>query len=301
MTTCSEKSPTRSKSFPETLSYSSLSTFLDCEEQWRFRYGLRIVPKAGERSSKMVDGLAFAKGVEIARRALHEQGREESQARALGLGAVLQAYGVEAPEQSPHRGVYAYVDYTERYSLTRDYLQPAQFRAGRSGIEFTFAIPIASCWNPSTSEPILFTGRCDMIASWRGGNFVVDEKTTGSLGTHWAEGWELDAQILGYMWAAAEHDIRVTGAVVRGISPQAETTKFAEAIVYATAAKHAAWLDWFQKTFRRMVHAWEENSWTLDRGFQCKMGGGCPYALICRQTNETLKRRAINEAYKTRG
>ena len=176
-------------------------------------------PKAP--SVHLVAGGAFAAGIESARRAFFLDGADGATAEGVGLAALIRHYGsLECPADSPkslERVCGALEFYFERYPLGRDGANPITLAGGKRGIEFSFAEP-THILHPVTGQPILYTGRSDMIAERAAGIYIYDEKTTSSLGASWGKQWEMRSQFTGYGWAAKKQGIKVAGMIVRGIS-----------------------------------------------------------------------------------
>jgi hypothetical protein len=54
----------------------------------------------------------------------------------------------------------------------------------------------------------------------------LDDKTTGALGEHWRNQWQLRSQFTGYCWGAREYGVTLDGFRVRGIGILKGQTKF---------------------------------------------------------------------------
>ena len=67
--------------------------------------------------------------------------------------------------------------YFEEYPLDGDSIKPYKFEDGRTGIEFTFGIPIPIN-HPDSGDPIVLAGRFDLLGYYNDLLAVVDEKTT---------------------------------------------------------------------------------------------------------------------------
>lgn len=207
--------------FPEHISHTQLSMFRLCPQKWFWAYCLKM-RRHMNRGIDLRAGGAFAKGLEVTRKAFFDEGQEAEAAIALGAEALLAEYGEDDfPEHKKNRtatlgALYAYFNH---WRLGEDYLTPARFGAAGSGVEFRFSIPLPIN-HPTLDQPLLLEGRCDMIATHKdiAGLWIVDEKTAGSLGAGWRRKWILDAQPTTYVWAAQQHGYAVAGALIRGIS-----------------------------------------------------------------------------------
>ena len=123
--------------FPEVIDNTMLSTFRSCPQKMRLMFIEHQKPKA--ESVHLVAGAAFARGIEATRRAFFEENRSEADSIALGIFALLQAYGdFEPPPDSAktaERMAGAFEFYWDRYPLS-DHEGAIPIRLGeRHGIE----------------------------------------------------------------------------------------------------------------------------------------------------------------------
>ena len=177
---------TRRPMFPHTVDSTILSTFRACPRKFLWQYIEHW--KSRHPSVHLIAGGAFASGIEAARNAFYVQGLSAEDSEAIGLQALLTHYGDFTDEtgsaKSPERMAGALEFYFSQYPLGADGANPITLASGRRGIEFSFAEPLGIA-HPVTGDPILYTGRSDMIAERAGGIYVYDEKTTSSLGASW--------------------------------------------------------------------------------------------------------------------
>jgi hypothetical protein len=234
--------------FPEFFDSSMLATFKSCPEKFRLSYIEHW--KSREENVHLHAGGAFAKGLEVTRRAFYTGdiiepkwvtvAKGDFEAKKLewtsrqsngsvhaddaigyGLAALIAYYGdFECPEdsaKSASRMAGAFEYYWSNYPLSHEDSSPITFAGGKRGIEFSFAHPI-DVVHPVTVNPILYVGRMDAIIETLGGKFICDEKTTSSLGSSWSRQWDLRSQFTGYAWGCGQSGIQVDGAIVRGVS-----------------------------------------------------------------------------------
>lgn len=269
--------------FPHTVDSTMMSTFRSCPQKMFRTYIQHWKPQ--QESVHLVAGGAFAKGIEVARKAYYESKLSASEAVEFGMQACIAAYGdFECPADSAkslERTVGALDFYFEQYPLGADGMEPITFANGRRGIEFSFATPL-SVAHPVSGDPILYTGRADMLAEYLDGIYVVDEKTTSALGASWSRQWEMRGQFTGYQWAAREAGIQTAGSIVRGISILKTKYDTLQAITYRTPWE----IDrWYQQTIRdlhRMIQCWRDGWWDFDMGEACGSYGGCSLTSICK-------------------
>jgi len=171
-------------------------------------------------------------------------------------------------------------EYFRNYGFATDHIQP-HFHDGKPAVEFSFAIPIPNTAHPTTGEPILYTGRFDMLGVYNNALFVVDEKTTKQLGQSWIKSWTMASQFTGYCWAAKEYGYPVAGAIIRGISILKTKYGHAESLQYRPQWFIDRWLVQLAKDVKRMIAAWEADDWDFDLNTGCNTYGGCPLTDVC--------------------
>jgi hypothetical protein len=272
--------------FPVAIDSTMLGTFRSCPQKMYRMYMEHWKPAA--ESVHLIAGGAFADGIEAARRAYYEQGRDAPDSVAIGLAALISKYGdFECPADSAkslERTAGALEFYFENYPLGHDGAVPISFPDGRKGIEFSFAEPLPIN-HPITGEPLLYTGRADMIAEAYGGQYVYDEKTTSSLGPSWARQWELRSQFTGYTWAAQQSGLNPQGVCVRGVSILKTKYDTCQVLTYRGAHEVDRWLDQTVRDIQRMVVAWEQGYWDYNLDHACSEYGGCALQSVCKSAN----------------
>lgn len=238
-------------------------------------------------------GAAFARGLEVARLAWYTgAAATPDDAIAAGWGALAEAYGSFddnfPTNKTCARMGEALVSYFDEYPLDTDVLKPAVFN-NRPAVEFRFAVPLP-IENPSTGDPILYTGRFDMLGEKDAQLFVVDEKTTGSLGEYWSARYELSSQFTGYCWAAKEYGYPVVGAIIRGIGLLKYDIKHAQIPLYRPDWMIEEWYRTLLHDIRRMILAyekwrqtdgWDPEVWEPNLADECGSFGGCEYRSVC--------------------
>lgn len=214
--------------FPTAIDNSMRKELVKCETAVMYRY------EAGLRSpdQSRVDlhaGGAFAKGMEVMRKAFYITDANSADALNEGIQALYQAYGGFVPppksNKTAERMAGALAFFQQECPIESDPLVPVRFPNGEYGIEvgFNFPIPID---HPQLHQELTYCGRFDKLAQHKdtGDYWVVDEKTTSQMGEKWANQWPLDSQMTGYCWGAnkllEQHGLnaRVKGAVINGIA-----------------------------------------------------------------------------------
>lgn len=275
--------------FPHTVDSTMLSAFRSCPQKMFRTYVEHWKPKAD--SVHLVAGGAFAKGIEVARKAFYEgecKG-DADMAVAAGCRALMEAYGdFECPSDSAKsldRTLGALEYYFDMYPLGADGLEPATFFNGAKAIEFSFAEPL-DIVHPVTGDPILYTGRADLIGHFAGGLYVVDEKTTSSLGQSWSRQWEMRGQFSGYAWAAAKAaGMQVDGVMVRGISILKTKYDTMQVVTYRSKYEIDRWLDQTHRDIKRMMQCWKDGYWDYALDGACTEYGGCSLTQVCKSSD----------------
>lgn len=281
--------------FPHAVDSTILAAFRSCPQKMFRQYMQHWKPK-GE-SVHLVAGGAFADGIEKARRAFYEQGELAANAVGIGLDALIRKYGdFECPPgsaKSLERTCGALEFYFEQYPLGADGATPLDIGDGRKTIEFSFAEPLATP-HPTTGDPILYTGRADLIAEFAGANYAFDEKTTSSLGASWGKQWEMRSQFTGYVWAGRRAGFDLKGVIVRGVSIL--KTKYDTQQVLASRSEWEVdrWLMQVDRDLKRMLAMWEHANVLESNGLDpaiafdynldhaCSEYGGCALLSICK-------------------
>lgn len=272
--------------FPQAIDSTMLGSFRSCPQKMMRSYIEHWKPQT--ESVHLVAGGAFAEGIEAARRAFYEQGLSDGESYAIGLAALIRKYGdFECPPDSAkslERTAGALEFYFSNYPLDTDAAQPLTFADGRRGIEFSFAAPLPIA-HPVSGEPLVYTGRADMIASFHDGTFIFDEKTTSSLGASWAKQWDMRSQFTGYCWAAGQFGFPAAGVVVRGVSILKTKYDTQQAITYRSPYEIDRWLHQTCRDIERMIQCWKSDIWDWNLDHACAEYGGCQFVNICKSPN----------------
>jgi hypothetical protein len=288
--------------FPEVVDATLLHTIKACEGL-AFRTSIQHWKPKGE-SVHLLAGRAFASGLEEGRKAFWEEGLDAEDAEARGFLRLMEIYGDYIPPEmgsgsnkTLDRMLGALEFYWDEFPLDRDQQnpqcdgRPIELASGKRCIEFSFAEPL-DLMHPETGEPLIYCGRADMIATWAGGTYVWDDKTTSSLGGSWAQQWDLRSQFSGYAWAARKAGIKVDGVIANGVSilktkygrdraptmrPQWEVDRWYEQTLRVLQRFIRSWEAW---KLSGMISAFE---WNLDDS--CASYGGCIQRTICKAQN----------------
>jgi hypothetical protein len=258
------------------------ATFVECPQKFYWSFVRKLGPKEG--SPDLMAGGAFAKGLEVARRAFYLEGNDKFRALELGVLAAIEYWGdYDCPPHKQNKSLDRVIEglayYQQVWPFDTDYLKPHRWEGG-SGIEFTFSLPMELA-HPETGDPLIYAGRCDLIGEYNGQLWVVDEKTTSQLGSTWADKWNLRSQFTGYCKAARSFGLPVAGAIVRGISFLKNSFGNAQAITSRPEWFIDRWWEQLHYDAERMIHSWERGYWDFNLDEACTGYGGCHFSRLC--------------------
>ena len=278
--------------FPLVFDNSMRSSFIECPRKFNWEYLHHW--KHPSPSIHLHAGGAWASALETARLAFYSEGKPENEAISLGLAKLVGEYGdFEAPSygsgsaKSLDRLIEAFAYYFAAFPLSSDPVQPYRGTDGKPMVEFSFVLPLDAdrVRHPVTDEPILYSGRADMVATYAGAVSIYDDKTTSALGDSWAKQWNRRSQFTGYAWAANAFEIPVTQIVVRGISIQKTQIKHAEAITHRSAHHIAEWHEQACRDILRAIECWKSGYWDVNLADGCSSFGGCSFMNPCTSPN----------------
>lgn len=266
------------------------SKFLSCPRSWLFGdlFGL----KSPGTNVHLHAGKAWAEGLEVTRRCFYELKHAPSESISAGLLALAYAYGDFEPHpkeaKTLERMIEAFSYYFTCFPLETDPVQPYTPPGGKPMIEFGFTLPLDdSLRHPETDEPILYTGRADMVGTYAGAVSIYDDKTTTQLGASWANQWLLRAQFTGYCWAARQFNIPVTQVVIRGIAILKTQFNHAQVITHRSDHLIAEWHEQIIRDINRAIQCWKDGFYDANLSDSCASFGSCAYIQAC-QSNTPI-------------
>lgn len=269
--------------FPHWIDSTLRKNFDACPTKAYWESFRKIRRKGG--SVHLVFGASLARGLEVFRKEYYSGNLDVYDAFAKGCEAIIKEWGeYEAPEgdkKSLESCLLAFDSYLTQYNPAEDVVKPYMSENGDPAVEFTFAVPIPGVKHPQTGEPILYTGRFDMIGVYGGMAWVVDEKTTGHLGAGWANQWKMASQMTSYVWAAQQYGYNVEGAIIRGIGIYKTYFGHQMLIEHRQQWEIGRWLWQLQKNINRMIEMWESGEWEYSLDTACASYGGCPFMTLC--------------------
>ena len=274
--------------FPNVLDSSLMATFKSCPRKAQLEYLEHWKP--GEQSVHLHAGKAYASGIEAGRIAYYVDGKPEQESVALALQTLLTEYGdFQCPPESAksaERTAGALEFYFSHYRLGEDKAVPMTLPGGKRGIEFNFLEPL-DIKHPVTGDPLLYSGRMDMMCNYEGMALGEDDKTTSQLGASWPRQWDLRSQFTGYVWGAGRAGIKLDGFLVRGVSILKTKYDTLQAITYRPAWLVERWYEQLLRDAQRLIQSWESGYFDYNLDHACAEYGGCPFTSVCQMRDPT--------------
>ena len=268
--------------FPAVLDSTTMAAFKSCPAKAHMEFMQHW--KLKDQSVHLHAGAAYATGIEKARVAYYIDGKGREEAEAIGVGALLKAYGdFECPAESAksaERTAGALEYYFSQYRFGEDKAIPMTLPGGKRGIEFSFLEPL-DIKHPETGDPLLYSGRMDMMCEYEGMKLGEDDKTASQLGASWPRQWDLRSQFTGYVWGAGRAGIKLDGFLVRGVSILKTKYDTLQAITYRPQWLIDRWYEQLMRDAKRMIQAWEEDYWDYNLDHSCAEYGGCSFRGVC--------------------
>ncbi len=271
--------PTQAK-FPPVIDSTMLASWA-CPVKFQRAHIHRYAPSAN-KSIHLIAGGAYAKGLEVARKA-YWNGAHPEDCLIEGTAALIKEYGDADPgdtAKSLDRMIGAMEYYFNVYPLDTDDARIATV-GGVPAVEWSFGLPLPFN-HPDTGEPLLYAGRTDLLCDFAGGLYALDDKTTSKLGASWSRQWELRGQFTGYGWAARELGIRLAGTLVRGLCIlKGGGYNSAQAIVNQPDWKIDRWVQHRDQIITQMLESYRTGTYHFALNEECNSYGGCTFKQVC--------------------
>ena len=266
--------------FPEAIDNTARLEYAACPTKFYYSNVYGIKP-SGKNIHTLFGG-ALADGLCAYRTSVYRDGLDHETALRDGWQAIVEHWGGEEDPAYGNKTLTNCLICLEDYmtSFEESPLVPAWVN-GQPATEMSFCVPVPGTQHPETGNPILFTGRFDMLAEYNGALYVLDDKTTSQLGNQWMQQWRLSSQLIGYTWACQQYGLKPSGAVVRGASPQAKGNKFLECFNMYSQWLVDRWARQFVRDINNMIEDYQNGVWSMNFGGACTEYGGCKFLDIC--------------------
>tara|TARA_R110000868_G_scaffold307378_1_gene568831 strand:+ start:3950 stop:4873 length:924 start_codon:yes stop_codon:yes gene_type:complete len=172
------------------------------------------------------------------------------------------------------RSIVWYLDHFED-----DATQTVILANGKPAVELSFKLPV--------EDSIVFCGHLDRLVEYSGGQYVMDQKTTGTtISTKFFSDFTPDIQMSMYTWAGQIiFDIPVKGVIIDAAQIAVGFTRFERGFVHRTKPLLDDWFDSTMATIERARKATLENHFPMNRT-ACGNYGGCEFRKICSHSPE---------------
>lgn len=268
--------------FPAFIDSTTRKSWVACPMQAYYNHFLHLRPKGS--NIHLHFGGVLAKAFEEFRKAFYGRAEGFDNSYKCGMNEILKGWGdIITPERSQKtfaNCILCFDDYFREYPPADDPVKPLMIK-GEPAIEFSFALPIPGLMHPQTGDPLVYSGRFDMLAEFNGGIFIEDEKTAAALGPSWPKSYHLASQMTGYTWAAQQFGHKVAGVIIRGISPQTYQVKHLQLIEHRPKWQVDRWLAQLVRDVKRMISSWEEGVFDYNLDGSCASYSGCAYMTLC--------------------
>lgn len=283
--------------FPEFVDSTMASCFASCPQKFLYEF---IHKRVSAPSIHLHAGGAFAAALETFRISHFIDGKSYNEALFEAFERFSREWKDEEIEPEGTTKTFPRMWGAFKYYITEAFpLESEQFvpitEGDENGVEFSFALP-TDIPHPETGDPILYVGRCDMLAKVRGGEtiYVLDDKTT-AYSTNDPRKWNLRGQLIGYVFAARQFGYKAQGAVIREIAIQKTQYKHSQHIILYPDYLLTHWWDEIRARILRMIQMYElareiaeksgyDEHWKAfprSYGDACSSYGGCGYMQLC--------------------
>ena len=302
--------------FPLTISSSLLESWNTCHTKGYRKYIQHL--NSGRDSVHLIAGGAYAKGLEVMRKAFFIEGHSADYSQALGEEALIEAYGGFVPylgdkdKKCLQNVINLYREYFNTFPLDSDAFTPVTLENGSKAVEFPFAIELPFK-HPDLDIPLHFVGRFDMLVEFQGKIFGLDDKTKSGypsakqkeadaayqylISTGRGKGaeevnWATRGQFSGYSWAMKQLGIPLDGFIIREAWFQSGSS-WLHRQVYTPrrAAQVEMWGDQLFRQVEQMIASYvrvrdgEKTSKVFDMANDSalcvKYGSVCPFMELC--------------------
>ena len=246
--------------------YSMMQSFLDCRRMYNYRYNMGYV------LAKEATAPNFGAGIHTA---LDSWYVDKNVEKAVGVFNANYKENLEIDDKRTARmGEWILRNYHEHYKDQALVLLQAE-------TPFEIRLPA-----PNHNTVI---GRIDKIIEWDGSIWVMDHKTTSSIGVTYPKKAEPNLQFDTYLWAAAQMGYKAQGVIMDSLlvakglleaASRARLTPLLRIDSYRSKEKQAEFLEIIYGIQCDVFRCEKECRWTPNYG-NCAQFGECPYRRVC--------------------
>ena len=285
--------------FPELVSSSTIGTYAECPRKFFLSVCNDLRPSYENIHFRA--GRAYADSMNVFRRTYHSplspNKGDLDMALALAFKSLFEAYApetisvdkwetVSSSPKSLANMACALVATIETYNpADPTSLLPVVDADGEVWAERTFSLE-TQVLHPDTGNPILYSGRTDCIVASSQGNYIMDEKSTSSMGEQWHKQWDLRAQFIGYKLGFWSNFPNLNGVVVRGVCLLKESIRLQEYIVNVPSWLVKEWWTDLNYMLADAVRDYKRLHFRAARDKACTSFSGCDFLSICTKAPE---------------
>jgi len=153
---------------------------------------------------------------------------------------------------------------------------------GKPAVEIRFNFPLD--FGPSEDQPYVLCGKIDKVVVFNGDLFIMDHKTTTTLGTFYFDQFTPHNQMSLYTLAGKViFKAPIKGVIINACQPLVGGTNFERGIVYRTQEQLNEWLTDLTVWLSRQNDATHNDA-------ACDKYGGCPFRPICTRSPQVRER-----------
>ena len=257
--------------------FTSMDCFLTCRRKYEYRIQRGLVGMAPPTAAEFGRCIHAALDVWYVDRNLEKC-----------LQAFVEMFKADPDDdkRTPVMGCWILKNYHEKY-------QDQPFKVLSTEQEFTIDLP----WHKK------LIGRIDKIIEWDGAMWVMDHKTTSSLGDAYMKMHTPNMQFTGYVYAANKLGFKCQGVLVDAIlvakglleaSSRAKLTPLRRDFAYRSAGDIEEYLRTIYD-IQQDIELCENSNWWYPNHASCTDYGECPYRKICKESAEYRERIITND------
>ena len=203
-----------------------------------------------------------------------EHERDESGERIPGTGTPWESLHNTKTRDTLVRSIVWYFDHFAEEPAPLIHLSD-----GTPAVEYSFAIPL--------DDTYVYCGHMDRVVSYGGGNYVMDQKTSGATITpRYFEQFSPDNQMSGYSWAGKIiFDIPISGVIVDAVQIAVGFSRYERGFVPRSTKILEEWHANTLQVIAEAKIAHETGHYRMNQT-ACGNYGGCQFRKICMRSPE---------------
>jgi hypothetical protein len=260
--------------------YTMMSTFLRCRRKYDYRINKGLVPRTAQTAP------SFGKSIHLA---LDHWYIDHDVEKAVEIFKADYKEDLEVDDKRTHKmGEWILKNYHEKY-------QDQPYEVLSTEQQFTLDLPNGN----------KLIGRIDKVIKWSGTVWVVDHKTTSSLGASYVKMAEPNLQFDGYTWAVRKMGFPAVGVIVDAIlvakgllesSTRARLTPLLRYDSYRTDEQLKEY-EGIACEIQEDIKRCEESGKWCPNYDSCTYYGECPFRRACLE-EVGLRERILESEYK---